>query len=271
VTDQLMSPWQAALAGLGLVVALMVAVWIGSVLRRDASLVDRIWGLGFVLLAVLYHVTGPAAGGWTGPAGLLVVLTGVWGLRLSAFLTWRNWGQGEDYRYREMRARGGPAFPVRSLVTVFLLQGVLMWLIGAPLLPAARATAWGAGWLTGLGAALWAVGFFFEAVGDWQLARFKADPANRGRVLDRGVWRYTRHPNYFGDACVWWGLWCLAAAQGAWWTVFAPALMTLLLLRVSGVVMLERKLVESRPAYRDYVRTTSAFVPWPPRRIRDAP
>lgn len=259
-----LTPAYAAIGGLAVTVALFAGVWLASLTRTDASLVDRFWGLGFVMLASWYHLTGPAPGYAT--ALLPVVLVAIWGLRLSAYITWRNWGRGEDYRYRQMRERAGPRFPWTSLVTVFLLQAGLMWVVSLPLLPAARASSPGLAVMAALGGLSWAVGLFFEAVGDSQLARFKADPANRGRVLDTGVWRHTRHPNYFGDAAVWWGLWCLAAAQGAWWTVISPLLMTTLLLRVSGVALLERKLVETRPEYRDYVRRTSAFLPWPPRR-----
>ena len=149
---------------------------------------------------------------------------------------------------------------------MFLLQGVLMWLICAPLLAANAGTASaGLTWLDFLGAAAWLIGFFFEAVGDLQLARFKADPRNKGKVMDRGVWRYTRHPNYFGDAAQWWGFYLIALAAGGWWTIFSPILMTLLLLRVSGVALLEKTL-DSRPGYKEYTQRTSAFIPWPPRK-----
>jgi steroid 5-alpha reductase family enzyme len=190
----------------------------------------------------------------------------IWGLRLTAYITWRNWARGEDYRYREMRERNGSRFRWTSLVTVFGLQAVLLWIIGLALLPAARGMASWTGWLAWAGMGLWSIGFYFEAVGDWQLARFRARRTSQGRVLDTGLWRYTRHPNYFGDACVWWGFYCFAAAQGAWWAVFSPVVMTLLLFRVSGVSLLEKTLVETKPRYRDSVARTSAFIPWPPRR-----
>lgn len=260
-----LSSWEAAASGLVLALALMASVWAASVPLRDASLVDRFWGLGFVLLAVWYYLTGPAAG-QAGPALLVVGLTSIWGLRLSGYIAWRNWGHGEDYRYRQMRARGGPRWAWTSLVTVFLLQAMIMWIVSLALLPAARVTAGRLHPIAVLGILCWGVGFYFEAAGDAQLARFRANPANRGLVLDRGVWRYTRHPNYFGDACVWWGLWCFSAAAGAWWTVVSPLLMTTLLLRVSGVALLERNLTETKPQYRDYVRRTSPFLPRRPRR-----
>jgi steroid 5-alpha reductase family enzyme len=253
---------QAALLGLALGLGFMTVVWIGSLLRRDASLVDRFWGAGFVLLAAWYWWSAGVPGS---AAGLLVGLVAVWGLRLSVYLTWRNWGHGEDYRYRQMRAANPASFPVRSLVTVFALQGIIMWVVALPLWAAMRGGVGLASPWVWAGAGLWAIGFFFEAVGDYQLARFRADPANRGRVLDAGVWRYTRHPNYFGDACVWWGFFAFAMAAGAWWTVIGPLVMNALLLKVSGVALLEKTLVESKPQYRDYVARTSAFIPRPPR------
>lgn len=247
------------------VTALMLGVWLLSVWRRDASIVDVFWGLGFVLVAWLSYALG---GGYPARKLLVCVLATVWGTRLAVYLLWRNWGQGEDYRYRAMRARYGGRFPIVSLYLVFGLQGVLMWLVSLPLQVTQIAPQ--PAHLTALDAAaatLWATGMFFEAVGDWQLARFKADPVNRGRVMDRGLWRYTRHPNYFGDALVWWALFLTAAATpGGIWVVFSPVIMTALLLRVSGVPLLERKLVKTRPQYAEYARHTSAFIPWFPRR-----
>lgn len=258
------TPWTAALQGLGLTAALFVTIWLASLGRRDASLVDRFWGLGFVLLAWFYW--------WRAgmPVGGLAALGAVtlWGLRLSVYLSWRNWSRGEDPRYADMRRRHGAAFPLLSLGSVFLLQALILWIVAFPLLPATARQGPALPpdpWLLA-GLAIWAVGLFFETVGDWQLARFKADPANRGRVLDRGLWRYTRHPNYFGDICVWWGLYLMAVPAGGGWTLFAPALMSFLLARVSGVTLLEKKLSDSRPGYRDYVRRTNALIPGPPRR-----
>ena len=253
-------------AGWGLLVSLglMTMVWLGSLIRRDASLVDRFWGVGFVVLGWFYWRTAPA-GGATAVRALAVGLVTAWGLRLSAYLSWRNWGNGEDYRYQAMRRRGGRWFPLVNLVTVHYLQGLIMWFVALPLMVAARgAASWEipAVWV---GGALWTIGFGFEAIGDWQLIRFKADPANRGRVLDRGLWRYTRHPNYFGDACVWWGIYLLGAAAGGWWTAVSPLIMTGLLVKVSGVALLEKQLERTKPQYRDYIARTSSFFPRPPR------
>ncbi len=258
-----------ALAWPGLVVALGLTtlVWLASLVKRDASIVDIFWALGFVTLAWFYRSQVPVESFRQTLVPLLVTL---WGVRLSVYIFWRNRGHGEDYRYAAMREKWGARFPWLSLVSVFWLQGFLFWLIAMPLLqiqisrlPVALS------WLDGLGLLLFAIGFFFESVGDLQLARFKADPANQGRVMDRGLWRYTRHPNYFGDATLWWGFGCFAlATPGSLWTLVGPFLMTLLILKVSGVALLEKGLSDTKPQYRDYVRRTSAFFPWPPRTPR---
>jgi steroid 5-alpha reductase family enzyme len=195
---------------------------------------------------------------------LLLMLLAVWALRLSIHLTRRNWGQPEDHRYQTIRRNNEPGFRWKSLYLVFGLQGVLAWLISLPLL---AATGPGDLGLLDLAAVcLWAIGFVFEALGDRQLARFRADPANAGRVLDSGLWRYTRHPNYFGEFCIWWSYYLFALSAGGWWALPAPLLMTWLLLRVSGVAMLEKDIGERRPAYRSYIASTNAFFPGPPRR-----
>jgi steroid 5-alpha reductase family enzyme len=194
----------------------------------------------------------------------VLALVGTWALRLTIYITARNWGAGEDRRYRDIRARNEPGFALKSLYLVFGLQAALAWLVSLPLHAALRGTA-PLGLLDAAGAALVVAGLCFESVADWQLARFQREPGNRGRVLDRGLWRYSRHPNYFGECCVWWGFGVLGAAAGGWWSLVAPLLMTWLLLRVSGVALLEQTIVERRPSYTDYARRTSAFVPLPPR------
>ncbi len=208
--------------------------------------------------------------GWRPRALLAACLVSLWGLRLAGHLARRNLGHGEDPRYAAMRSRHGERFGRVSLVSVFGLQGALQWVISLPVqlaIQASQPAAWTA-W-DGIGALLVLAGVACEATADWQLARFKADPASRGQVMDRGLWRYSRHPNYFGDALAWWGLGIVALpVAGGSFTLLAPALMTFLLLRVSGVPFLERGLARRRPGYAEYVARTAAFVPWFPRRPR---
>jgi steroid 5-alpha reductase family enzyme len=202
----------------------------------------------------------------------VLTLVTLWGVRLAVHLGVRTFGHEEDRRYQAARRRNDPGFAWKSVYLVFGLQAVLAWVISLPLLGAiATGEARALGVLDALGIALWLVGWVFESVGDWQLTRFKADPANAGAVMDRGLWRYTRHPNYFGDFCVWWGFYLLALGAGAWWTIIGPVLMSFLLLRVSGVTLLERHIGKRRPAYDDYVRRTNAFFPGPAKRVGAVP
>ena len=247
----------------GVLAVLLGSVWVISLAARDASIVDIVWGLAFVAVATTSFLVGDGA---QGRRTLLLVLVAIWGLRLSSFLAKRNLGHGEDYRYRAMRKKYGDRFGLISLATVFGLQAAMAWVVSLPVQLAATADEpSGLGPLAFAGVALWVVGLAFEAIGDAQLARFKADPANQGAVMDQGLWRFTRHPNYFGDFCVWWGLFAIAAETGPGrWGVVGPVLMTFLLLRVSGVAMLERTIAKRRPGYADYAARTSAFFPWPP-------
>lgn len=244
-----------------LVAALTFVLWLVSLPLRNASIVDIFWGLGFVAIAWASFV---AVGSYTPRSWLIALLTTVWGLRLAGYLAWRNIGSGEDYRYQHMRARFGGRFPLISLFYVFWLQGLLMWIVAFPLQTAPFGSG-SLGILDGLGVVVWTIGLVFESVGDWQLARFKARDDSPGKVMDGGLWRYTRHPNYFGDFMIWWGLYFIAAAAGAWWTVFSPIIMSVLLMRVSGVALLERSLKKRRSGYEAYVARTSAFFPWPPK------
>jgi steroid 5-alpha reductase family enzyme len=252
-------------AALAAILVYMTALWAVSLALRNAGIVDIFWGLGFVLSAITYFAL---ADGFDGRRLLVLILVGAWGLRLSGYIGWRNLGHEEDYRYRSMRERAGASFWWRSYFQVFMLQGLLLWVISAPLLASMHNEDPDHFTPVDLfGAALWCVGIFFETVGDYQLARFKADPANRGKVMRSGLWRYTRHPNYFGDATIWWGLWIIAAGTPwGWATVFAPIIMTALLLRVSGVALLERTITRRRPEYADYIESTSAFIPWLPKK-----
>jgi len=252
--------------GIGVLVILgfMAVLWIASLILRNSSIVDIFWGAGFVLANWVYFALTPE--GFPARKWLIGILVTIWGLRLSLYILWRNWGKEEDFRYPKWQEEAGGAWWWRSFFRVFLLQGILMWIISAPLLATQRGAMPSRLTLLDLVAIpVWAIGFFFEAGGDLRMARFKADPANRGKVLDRGVCRYTRHPNYFGDATQWWAYYLIAATAGGLFTIFSPIIMTTLLLRVSGVDLLERTLTVTRPQYREYIETTSAFVPWFPR------
>lgn len=251
------------LATLTAILGSMFVLWTVSLARRDASIVDAFWGAGFVVVMVIaWLLNAPAAT----RVLLLAALVAVWGLRLSLFLLRRNLHHGEDRRYAAMRTGYGHRFWWVSLGTVFALQGLILWFVSLPLqLAAIKNEPSGLGWLDAAGAVLWSIGVFFEVVGDWQLARFKADPNHAGQVMDRGLWRYTRHPNYFGDFCVWWGLYLIATAGGAGWTVGSPLLMSFLLMRVSGVTLLESTITDRRPGYAAYQARTNAFFPGPPK------
>lgn len=243
--------------------SLMLIVWLLSLYLKDVSIVDIAWGLGFVLVAWTSYAVSAEADDRL----LVPVLVTLWGLRLSGYLTWRNHSKPEDPRYQKMRAHWGDAFPWISLITVFGAQAVVMWVVSLPV----QTVYDGAGdsrlWLSVAGTLVFAVGLVFESVGDWQLARFKADAANQGKVFDRGLWRFTRHPNYFGDFLVWWGIF-LAAMAGSqqWWTVIGPIVMSIFLMRVSGVTLLESSLKKSKPGYQAYIDRTHAFFPGPPAR-----
>jgi steroid 5-alpha reductase family enzyme len=256
---------EAYLLGLAVVLGLMTLLWVVSLALRNSSIVDPFWGTGFVLVNWLYFALMPD--GFPARKWLISVLVTVWGLRLSIHLLRRNWGAGEDFRYRKWREQFGARWWWVSLFRVFVLQGVLLWIISAPLLAAQiRPTLNHLNVMDWIGGAVWAIGFFFEATGDHQLTRFRGNSANKGKVLNTGVWRYTRHPNYFGDATQWWGYYLIAAAGSGYWTIWSPILMTVMLLRVSGVALLEKTLATAKPGYREYVDSTSAFVPWFPRK-----
>ena len=251
-------------ANAAVILITMLALWGLSIVRRDVSLVDIAWGPAFALVAWTTFLLAGEPRHWSG--WLLPLLTTLWGTRLGLYLLWRKWGEGEDPRYGAMREARGNAFWWKSLYVVFLLQGAVLWVISLPLqVGIPQPTGGGSSWQVA-GLAVWLVGFLFESLGDWQLAHFKSDPANRGKVMDRGLWRYTRHPNYFGDFCVWWGLGLIAVGRGAAvWTLVGPLVMSWLLLRISGVTLLEKSLQTSKPGYAEYVRRTSPFVPWPPK------
>jgi steroid 5-alpha reductase family enzyme len=250
-----------AAAGLAVVLVAMTGLWRLSLRLRDASIVDPFWAPGFALVGVTYLLVD----GRVSDRGVLaILLIACWAVRLGMHLLRRNRAAGEDPRYGEMRERYGERFASVSFFKVFWLQGVLLWIVSMPLLGAVASES-PLGSLDAVGAVIALSGLLIEAIADRQLRAFRAEPSNSGRVLDTGLWRYSRHPNYFGNALLWWGIYLIALAGGAWWSAFAPALMTFLLLRVSGVVLLERRLQASRPGYAEYVARTSGFVPWPPK------
>ncbi|MFG2944045.1 DUF1295 domain-containing protein [Streptomyces adustus] len=250
----------AALAAL----AVMLVTFAVAVRRRLHRIVDVAWGLGFTAVALVSCAASTGEGD-TGRRVLVTVLTSVWGLRLAAHIARRGRGHGEDPRYEALLAKAPGSRDLYALRMVYLLQGALVWLVSLPVQAAqyVRTEMSGLAWA---GTALWAVGLFFEAVGDAQLARFKADPAHRGRIMDQGLWRYTRHPNYFGDFCVWWGLYLIAcdSVATAALSLVSPVVMSFLLIRGSGKPMLERHLA-GRPGYARYAARTSGFFPRPPR------
>jgi steroid 5-alpha reductase family enzyme len=236
---------------------LAVGAWLASLAKNDVSIADSLWPLFILLAATTYAIAAPQ----TGPRAVVVVtLVAIWALRLAAHITWRSWGEPEDRRYKAMRARNEPYFRWKSLGLVFGLQATLAWVVSLSALAAViNPQPWN--WIDTLGVCIVFFGATFEAVADLQLARFKADPANRGQVMDRGLWRISRHPNYFGEFCVWWGIYLIALSTQAWWAIASPVLMTVLLLKVSGVALQERDITERRPGYREYTARTNAFFP----------
>jgi steroid 5-alpha reductase family enzyme len=247
------------------IMTMMTLLWIISIIIKNVSIVDLFWGLGFVVAASFYFLK--AEGNETRKI-IVLALASLWGIRLSAYLALRNIGKGEDFRYKEFRKKyGEKRYWWISFFQTFLLQGILMWLISAPLLGAQfyghdKAP----GILDYIGFAFWIIGILFEAGGDFQLAVFKANPENKGKVLDTGFWRYSRHPNYFGDSSVWWGFGFFSIAAGSMIPVLGSILMTAMIIKVSGVALLEKSLKDQKPQYREYIEKTSAFLPWFPKK-----
>ena len=251
------------LANAFLIFAMMLVLWVISVPLKDVSFIDAFWAFGFVLIAWFTAFLLDS----DGYRSLLVcVLVTLWGLRLGIHLFRRWLSHGADQRYTAMIENAKLPAPLYTLLYIFLLQGVLMWIVSLPVQLGQRGgLLQELGVLALAGATLAVVGILVESIGDWQLARFKANPANRGEVMDRGLWRYTRHPNYFGDCCFWGGIFLIACeAPGGWMSLPGPVLMTLLLVKWSGAGLLEKGLKRSRPGYEEYIRRTSAFIPWPP-------
>ena len=246
------------------IMSMMTILWLISIKIRNVSIVDLFWGVGFVVAAAIYFIFTE---GFQTRKILLLPMVAIWGLHLSIYLAWRNLGKGEDFRYQKFRKDfGEERYWWYSFFSVFLLQGVLLWLISAPLLGAQFYEGNSLGILDFIGTAFWIIGFVFETGGDIQLARFKANPASKGKVLDTGFWRYSRHPNYFGDAAVWFGYGLICISAGSYLPVLGSVLMTVLIIRVSGVALLEKSLKTAKPGYEEYIRRTSAFIPWFPKK-----
>jgi len=248
-----------------LIWVLVTILWIWSVIIKNVSIVDIFWGIGFVIVNAFYVFSS----GELNPRKILVLtLVTIWGLRLAIYLAIRNSGKGEDFRYREFRSKyGHERYWWISYFQTFLLQGFLMVIVSLPLLGiSGSARSGNLNFLDYLGIFIWLTGFIFEAGGDFQLSRFRRDPKNKGKVLNTGFWRYTRHPNYFGDSAVWWAYALFSLAAGSYWQIVGSVVMTLLIIRISGVALLEKSLTGSKPQYREYILKTSAFFPWFPKK-----
>lgn len=241
-----------------------LVVWLASLQRNNAALADRAWPV-LIMVSAAVFVIGLLP--LSQRVLVMLLLGAAWALRLSLFITWRSWGHPEERRYAQMRQRNQPHFGWKSLYRVFLLQATLAWLVATPFLAAAAGPGAARGWwvLDSLGLALALFGLLFEATADLQMAAFKARATAPDAVMNKGLWRYSRHPNYFGESCLWWGLALFALAAGSPWALLSPVLITFLLLRVSGITLQEPHLKERSPAYADYMRRTSAFLPLPPK------
>lgn len=247
-----------------LIICMMTLLWIVSVFLKNVSIVDIFWGIGFIVAALCYNYYGE---GNSTRKLLVTILVSLWGLRLAIHLAVRNWGKGEDYRYQEFRRKYGETkYWWISFFHVFLLQGTLMWIISAPLLGAQYLKGSSAiGFTDYIAFAVWLVGFVFEAGGDIQLARFRANKENKGKLLSTGFWKFTRHPNYFGDSAVWWAYGLFSIAGSMYFPFLSSLLMTALIIRISGVMLLEKNLKEKKPGYIEYMKNTSSFLPWFPK------
>jgi steroid 5-alpha reductase family enzyme len=260
---------QILITNFAILMACMIALWLISIPLRDVSFVDSFWAAGFIVVAgSTYAMTG----GGTDRRQLLLVITAIWGARLAAYLLLRWRREGPDGRYVALLKKAPGNVHLFSLRKVFLLQGPLLWVVSLPVqLGQIEAEPLRLGLLAWIGVVLAIVGIIFETVGDHQMAAFKSNPDSEGKVMDRGLWRYTRHPNYFGDCCVWWGLYLIAAETSLGvWSIFGPVLISWLLVRWSGVPLLERRLQRSRPGYAEYLERTSSFIPWPPARQKES-
>lgn len=248
-----------------LILLLSTLLWLLSVIIKDVSIVDLFWGLSYVIVNAFYFFV---TDDWNTRKLLLLFLVSIWGLRLFIYLSIRNIGKGEDFRYQQFRKDYGPErYWWVSFFQTFLLQGILILLVSLPLLGVNASSSSGdLNMLDYLAILLWIIGFVFEAGGDYQLSRFKKNANNKGKVLNTGFWKYTRHPNYFGDFAVWWAFGFFSLAAGTYWPIIGSAIMTILLMRVSGVTLLEKTLKSTKPQYAEYIQKTNAFFPWFPKK-----
>jgi steroid 5-alpha reductase family enzyme len=254
--------WPIFFDGLLAIGGLSLLGWFLSLVRQNVTHVDSMWSIFFLLASLSYvHFSGD----FSTRGLIIIILVSIWSLRLCAYLTWRNWGPHEDSRYSEIRKNNEPHFWFKSIYIIFALQAFLAWVISISLYAGIDSKV-PINILDFFGVGIFLFGLAWEILADSQLAKFKANPLNKEKVLNRGVWRYSRHPNYFGECCIWWGFYLLALSAGAWWAIISPILMTLLLLKVSGVSLLEQTIVIRRPAYVEYIRTTNAFWPRLPRK-----
>jgi steroid 5-alpha reductase family enzyme len=242
----------------------MTLIYVIALFKKDNSIVDIAWGLGFVFIALLTFFLEK---GFTFRHTLVTILVLIWGFRLAVHIFIRNRGRGEDFRYAQWRREWGKGFLLRSFFQIFMLQGLLLLVIVSPVMLVNSSKEAGTSLLDLFGLILWLFGFFFEAGGDYQLSRFKKDPQNKGKIMSSGLWKYTRHPNYFGEAVMWWGVFLIALSIPYGWTaIISPLLITFLLLRVSGVTMLEKRYAGNKE-FEAYAKRTNAFFPWFPKKI----
>lgn len=256
---------QLYIQALLVIIVMMTILWLFSIILKNVSIVDPFWGMGFIVLGGFYYLN---AEGFETRKLILLFFLVIWGLRLSIYLGWRNLGKGEDFRYRKFREDYGVnRYWWISFFQTFLLQGILLWLISAPLLSTLLYTSKDTlNILDYCAIVIWVVGFIFEAGADFQLAHFKSDNANKGKLLTSGFWKFTRHPNYFGDAMVWWGFGIFSLAAGGYVQILSSGIMTFLIIKVSGVRLLEKTLIEEKPDFKEYIEKTNAFFPWFPKK-----
>jgi steroid 5-alpha reductase family enzyme len=241
----------------------MAVIFVVALFKKDNSIVDIAWGLGFILVSLMsFFLESEFAVRHI----IVTVLVLIWGTRLAFHIFIRNKGKGEDFRYAQWRREWGKWFLLRSFFQIYMLQGLLLLIIAYPVILTNHSREEGISYLDLVGVVLWVTGFFFEALGDFQLSKFKKDPGNKGKIMRFGLWKYTRHPNYFGEAVMWWGIFLVALSVKLGWTaIISPLLITFLLLRVSGVAMLEKKYVGNKE-FEEYAKKTSAFFPWFPKK-----